>query len=64
MAIGDVAFDEMVPVIIKSIEIIQVAGVSESIEIRDLARGNLIEKQPHEGRPNESRAACNKEPSH
>ena len=44
IAISYVALDEIMPAVIQSIEIIQVAGVSESVEIRDLERRVVLAK--------------------
>ena len=63
--VGNVAFDELVPVGIGKIaQIIEVAGVAEFVEIDDVPVGMFAERELHEVRADEAGASRNQNTGH
>ena len=60
LGIANIAVHEAVASLIQALEVVEIAGVGQGVEVCDFAVWDLIQQQPDKRRPNESRPAGNK----
>jgi hypothetical protein len=64
VAIGDVATNEPMAVFVESVHVVEIAGVSQGVEISDVAIFAFFQDQPYESRSDKTGAAGDKNFSH